>query len=142
MDPAASADLQRLMARVDAAVSAHAPRCELSGRCCDFPASGHELWATALETAYAVARAGGAVPAAASGRCPWHVDGLCTHREGRPLGCRLYFCDPAWAATMPALYERFHAELAALHERHGVTYAYRRFVDALPRPAAPEVLAP
>lgn len=133
---AAFAELAELYARVDAEVAGHAPRCEMSGRCCDFPRSDHRLYASALETAFARDRAGGRVPAADSGLCPWHVDGLCTLRDGRPLGCRLYFCDPNWADTMPRVYERAHAEILALHERHGVSYAYAEFVHAVRDDAA------
>ncbi len=139
MDPAppptpmsdAFAELGELYARVDAEVAAANPRCELSGRCCDFETSGHRLLSSGLETAYAVAAAGGAVPEAGSGRCPWHVDGLCKLRDGRPLGCRIYFCDPSWADTMPDVYERHHAGIRALHERHGLLYSYATFVDAV-----------
>ena len=126
----AASELAGLYARLDAELEARRPRCDLSGRCCDFPTSGHRLYATDLETAHAVAAAGGAAPAAASGSCPWHVDGLCRNRAGRPLGCRVYFCDPGWAAEMPDVYERYHAELRALHDRHGLPYRYRLFVDA------------
>jgi hypothetical protein len=40
---------------------------------------------------------------------------------------------------MPALYERFHAELVGLHERFAVPYRYRLFVDAVTQP---EIEAP
>ncbi len=126
----ASQELERLYARVDEALDAARPKCEMSGLCCDFPRSGHELFATDLESSYALEKAGGVVPEAPSGLCPWHVDGTCRLRDGRPLGCRLYFCDPAWAAEMPAAYERFHQEMKALHEVSGVPYRYRRFVEA------------
>ena len=128
---AAFVELAELYARVDAEVASHAPRCEMSGRCCDFPRSEHRLYASSLETAFARDRAAGPVPEADSGLCPWHVDGLCTLRDGRPLGCRLYFCDPDWADTMPRVYERAHAEILALHERHGLRYEYASFVHAV-----------
>jgi hypothetical protein len=124
--------LRDFYARVDAEIAARAPRCELSGRCCDFPTSGHRLYATDVESDYAVAAAG-TVPDAPSGLCPWHVEGICRNREGRPLGCRVYFCDPAYADEMPLMYERFHAELRALHEQHGEDYRYAPFVDAVRR---------
>ncbi|MDG2150074.1 MAG: hypothetical protein P8N09_11185 [Planctomycetota bacterium] len=107
----------------------------MSGRCCDFPTSGHQLWATDLESAHALRKAGGDVPEAPSGLCPWHVEGTCRLRDGRPLGCRLYFCDPAWTDLMPQVYERFHAELKALHVEAGLSYSYRRFVEAVRDPA-------
>ena len=134
--PAAAADeLAALYARLDAEIAARNPRCELSGRCCDFPRSGHRLYATQPEVEYA-RRAGVAPPPVASGLCPWWVDGRCANRAGRPLGCRIYFCDPAWEPQMPAVYERYHAELRALHARHDLPYRYASFVDAL-REGAP-----
>jgi Fe-S-cluster containining protein len=125
------AALAEIYARLDAEIAARNPRCELSGRCCDFPTSGHRLYASDLETDFAVAAAGGRVPEAASGLCPWHVEGRCTQRQGRPLGCRVYFCDPGFADEMPHVYERYHAEVRALHERHGLPYDYREFVEAV-----------
>ncbi|HZJ69582.1 MAG TPA: hypothetical protein VFF36_01525 [Planctomycetota bacterium] len=133
---AAQEELAALYAHVDAEIAARRPRCELSGRCCDFERSDHRLYATDLETAAARAAAGG-VPDAPSGRCPWYVDGLCRNRAGRPLGCRVYFCDPGWESEMPAVYERYHAELRAVHDRHGLPYRYRLFVEAARDEVAP-----
>lgn len=130
MDGGLHAELAALYDRVEAEIAARKPRCELSGRCCDFPVSGHRLYSTDLESAFALAAVGGSAPPAPSGSCPWYVDGLCRNRAGRPLGCRVYFCDPAWEGEMPAVYERYHAELRALHERHGLTYHYRLFIEA------------
>jgi len=36
---------------------------------------------------------------------------------------------------MPQVYERFHAELKALHVEAGLSYSYRRFVEAVRDPA-------
>jgi Fe-S-cluster containining protein len=129
--PQASAELAALYARVDAEIAARNPRCELSGRCCDFPRSGHRLYATVPEAAFSLDAAGGSAPEAPSGLCPWWVDGRCANRAGRPLGCRIYFCDPGWTDAMPDVYERYHAELRALHERHGLPYRYAAFVEAV-----------
>jgi len=123
--------LLALYQRLDERLAASQPVCRRSGLCCDFPTSGHQLWSSALEVAYTLECAGGEVPAAPSGLCPWHVEGSCRQRPGRPLGCRLYFCDPAWADAMPAVYEQFHAELKQLHMTHGIPYLYLRFVDAV-----------
>jgi hypothetical protein len=131
LSPPLAGELAALYARLDAELAARNPRCELSGRCCDFPRSGQRLYATAPETDYALDAAGGRAPPAPSGLCPWWVDGRCGNRAGRPLGCRIYFCDPAWESEMPRVYERYHAELRALHERHGLDYRYAPFVDAV-----------
>jgi hypothetical protein len=131
-------ELGALYRRVEDELDRHRPRCELSGRCCDFPTSGLALFATDLESAHALATAEGGLPDVDPQRCPWHVDGLCQNRDGRPLGCRLYFCDPAWEPLMPDLYERFHAELKALHARHGLAYRYQPFTRSVSGLAAGE----
>jgi len=132
---AVHAELAALYERLDAEIARHAPRCELSGRCCNFPVSGQRLYSSDLESGFALAAAGGGLPEAPSGLCPWWVDGSCRQRAGRPLGCRVYFCDPAWESLMPVVYERYHAEIVALHERHALTYRYRPFIEAVRDPA-------
>lgn len=119
-----------LYRELDAELALHRPRCELSGRCCDFPTAGHELFATDLEVTFA-RRAAETVPAAPERLCPFWRMGRCELREGRPLGCRVYFCDPGFAAAMPEIAERFHRRIVALHESHGIPYRYRRFVSSV-----------
>jgi hypothetical protein len=57
------------------------------------------------------------------------MEGKCTAREGRPLGCRVYFCEEAGGGGgengwQNALYEKYHEKLQAAHERFGVPYRY------------------
>ena len=56
--------------------------------------------------------------------CPYQVGGLCTARQGRPLGCRVYFCDENAQAWQSEVYEKYHAKLKAVHEKFGVAYRY------------------
>jgi hypothetical protein len=56
--------------------------------------------------------------------CPYQVEGLCTAREARPLGCRIYFCDETAQAWQEEVYERYHAQLKEVHARFGVPYRY------------------
>lgn len=131
MNPALQAELAALYAGLERELQRLSPRCELSGRCCDFPASGHRLYATAPEIDYALALGGAPPRAPSDSLCPWHVDGMCRNRDGRPLGCRVYFCDPGYQDAMPAIYERHHAALRELHARHGLPYAYASFPQAV-----------
>ncbi len=125
--------LADLYASVEKRTDEVRPTCNLSGRCCDFPKTDHELWSSGLELSYAIEKAGGVVPESSSGSCPWYVGGMCSLREGRPLGCRLYFCDESWAQEMGAAYEKYHGELMKLHEEAGIPYRYERFVDGVAR---------
>lgn len=137
----AFAALEALYAELDAEVASHAPRCELSGRCCRFEEADHVLYATALETDYAVRRHPEAHPPEAEGRCPYHVRGLCTAREGRPLGCRTYFCDERTEDALLDVHERYLGRVRAIEREHGYPAAYAPFpaqlaARELPLPAA------
>jgi len=162
MNDAAFEALRRLYAEVDRAVRATGPECDLSGRCCRFREYGHTLHATALEAAFAAAGANGrAAPAAEVGGragrrepprfalarqpvrpdepperyepCPFLAEnGACGLRGHRPLGCRVFFCDPAFQAeAMPRLHEKFLARLRRLHEVHGLPWRYAPFPAAV-----------
>ncbi|MBM4014932.1 MAG: hypothetical protein FJ293_08205 [Planctomycetes bacterium] len=124
---AARAGLVELYRDLERELAAVQPRCELSGRCCDFRANGHVLFASDLELAHLAAT----LPLRADGPadlCPWWQGGLCAAREGRPLGCRLYFCDATKQSELQALSERFHDRLKRLHESTAAPYRYDRFV--------------
>jgi Fe-S-cluster containining protein len=125
--------LGELYADLDAELGRLATRCELSGRCCDFPRSGLTLFATDLELRWLRER----TPAGRNddpALCPHWQAGRCEARDGRPLGCRLYFCDAAKAAELDDLSVRFHARLKRIHDETGVPYRYGPF---LPRVRAP-----
>ena len=123
----AFARLAELYAEVDAAVAASGARCELSGLCCRFEDAGHELFSTALEADYAVAQHPEAPPPAAAGRCPYHVEGRCTARAGRPLGCRTYFCDTTTEVALADAHEAFLARVRRIERECGYPAAYGRF---------------
>lgn len=130
---AALAALERLYDGLERELSARAVRCDLRGLCCDFARSGLALFATDLEVEHARRHGGAEPPAAAPGCCPFFAQGRCGLRQGRPLGCRVYYCDPGFADEMTALAERYHRAIVQLHERHGVPYRYAPFVDAIRR---------
>src|SRR5262249_11683593 len=47
--------------------------------------------------------------------CPWQdIHGRCTARESRPLGCRIFFCDPTYEQHAPELSEMFLGRLKQL----------------------------
>lgn len=107
----AFAALEALFEEVDAFVERAQPVCLARGVCCRFEEAGHRLYATPLEADYAAHRHPTAPPPERDGRCPYHVAGRCTAREGRPLGCRTYFCDARFESVLAEAHEHFLARL-------------------------------
>jgi len=123
------ASLRTVYERVDAAVAAHDASCMGGGACCKFEAFGHRLYVSAGELAV-LTQSPPPTPVRA-GRCPYQVGPRYTARRRRPLGCRVFFCDPGAADWSTRAYEQFHAEIRDLHERHHLPYAYVELVAGL-----------
>ena len=134
---------------LDAEVARLGPRCELSGRCCRFAEAGHTLFISAPEAALLLADAPAPSRPLDDGQtCPWQdASGRCTARGARPLGCRVYFCDPDYEGAAPALSEAYLGRLkrladeldlpwsyAPLHRHLAVAKADGRFADPPPTP--------
>lgn len=150
-----------ILAEADADIAARRPVCVASGRCCRFEEYGHRLYVTAAEMVFFSEIENGKLEmkkgegmekgelrmekdgegrrvslrqffGAESPRgCPFQVEGLCTAREARPLGCRLYFCDENAQSWQNEVYEKYHAKLRAVHERFGLPYRYLEWRAAL-----------
>jgi len=123
-----SDDLRRqvleLYAEVDAAVAAAGPVCVASGRCCRFKEYGHTLFISNLEADVLLASAPPYDAPVSTDFCPFQMGNLCTAREPRPLGCRVYYCDPAYQETGNRLSEEYLHRLKRLAEEHGVEWRY------------------
>ncbi len=114
-------------------IEARRPRCEASGRCCNFMGHGHLLYVTGLEAAATVQRAAAAgiaiseadiAAARDRGDCPYLVEKLCGVHTVKPLGCRVYFCDPTAQDWQQDLSERTLELMRSLHTRRAIPYRY------------------
>ena len=121
-------DLRRkvleVYAAADAAVAAANPRCDASGRCCRFTEYGHTLFISHFEAEILLESAPRFEQPASRDGCPFQINGLCTARESRPLGCRIYFCDPSFADRMVEITEASIARLKAIADEHGGEWLY------------------
>ena len=117
-------DLLTIIDQVDQQVSAENPKCEVSGRCCRFREYGHRLYLTQPEAEYLFSVPWEETSEAQPGLCPYQVKGLCTARERRPLGCRIFFCDPNYEETMIEITESSLTQLKQAHQQHNVPYCY------------------
>ena len=124
----------KLYAEVDAAVAAAGPVCVASGRCCRFKEYGHTLFLSNLEADVLLAAAPPYAPPISADFCPFQKENLCTAREPRPLGCRIYYCDPAYQETGNRLSEESLRRLKRLAEEYGVPWRYAPLHDFLNEP--------
>ena len=127
-EAALHAELRALYAELDAEVARLGPTCQLSGRCCRFREYGHTLFVSTPVIQFLLSEAPPPQGPLDQGEsCPWQDPlGRCTARQARPLGCRVYFCDPSYHAA-PELSERYIARLKQLAHRHGLPWNYAPF---------------
>jgi hypothetical protein len=123
-----SEQLQRqileLYREVDQEVAAAGPVCVASGRCCRFKEYGHTLFVSNLEAEVLLAAAPPYDRPVAGDYCPFQKDNLCTAREPRPLGCRIYYCDPTYQQTASDLTETYLRRLKEMAGVHGKEWRY------------------
>jgi len=113
-----------LYAEADREVAAAGPVCVASGRCCRFKEYGHVLFLSNLEADVLLARAPPYERPVSPDFCPFQNGNLCTAREPRPLGCRVYYCDPNYQDTGNRITETYLRKLKDLAEAHGVEWRY------------------
>jgi hypothetical protein len=123
-----------LYREVDAAVAAEGPVCLASGRCCRFKEYGHVLFLSNLEADVLLAGAPSYDQPVSADFCPFQKDRLCTAREPRPLGCRVYFCDPTYQDAASRISEQFLKRLKELADANGLPWQYAPLHHFLNRP--------
>jgi hypothetical protein len=115
----------QIYAEVDRDVAAAGPVCVASGRCCRFKEYGHVLFLSNLEADVLLAGAPPYEPQSVTADfCPFQKGNLCTAREPRPLGCRVYYCDPNYQQTAGELTEKYLRRLKELADEKGVEWRY------------------
>jgi hypothetical protein len=102
------------------------PTCLLSGRCCRFEEYGHTLFVSGPELAVLLADAPAPSRPLDDGQtCPWQdAAGRCSARDARPLGCRVYFCDPSYQPIAPEVGERYIGRLKRLADELALPWDY------------------
>ncbi|MGQ9651977.1 MAG: hypothetical protein ACUVXJ_17885 [Phycisphaerae bacterium] len=122
--------MREFYAEVDREITAHDPTCWNKGECCRFGQFGHRLYVTSLELAHYLAT-GDLPPPVTSDACPHSFGGRCHARERRPLGCRVFYCDPNTQHWQGPLSERRLTQLKAMHEALRVPYMYVDWMTAV-----------
>lgn len=109
---------------VDRDVQAAGPVCVASGRCCRFKEYGHVLYLSNLEAEVLLADAPPYEAPVSPDFCPFQKGNLCTAREPRPLGCRVYYCDPNYQETGNQITEKYLQRLKDLAREQNIEWRY------------------
>ncbi len=116
---------------IDHAIAAHNPICQNRGVCCSFNRFGYSLFVTTVELVNFIRCNRDSAPITTGSTCPYHIDGMCRARDSRPLGCRVFFCDPLSQDWQGPTYERGLAELKRIGTSFGIDYRYVEWLSAL-----------
>ncbi|MES2791518.1 MAG: hypothetical protein V4719_18010 [Planctomycetota bacterium] len=123
-DPQLRAGLLRIYDDLAQDLAALAPVCDLSGRCCRFKEYGHRLYISRTEAELLLQDGLPVDSTVDEASCPFQIGQLCTAREKRPFGCRVYFCDPKYAGQAEILSEKYLEQLRELHRETGTPWEY------------------
>src|SRR6516225_2512934 len=118
MEEALRGQVLGLYREVDRAVATAGPVCVASGRCCRFKEYGHVLFLSNLEADVLLAGAPPYERPVSADFCPFQKENLCMAREPRPLGCRIYYCDPNYQETGNRITEEALHRLKQLAQEH------------------------
>lgn len=118
-------ELQTLYRELEEELLPYQSLCTRLSRCCHFKDFGHRLYSLSLEVAFLWSqgqRSAGDIPPLT---CAYlNTDGSCGNRTGRPLGCRIFFCDPGYQTTSQIFYEKYHQKLEGLVQKYHLHYFY------------------
>lgn len=117
-------EVLELYRAVDREVAAAGPVCVASGKCCRFKEYGHTLFVSELEADVLLAAAPPFDTPVSADFCPFQKDNLCTAREPRPLGCRVYYCDPNYQETGNRITETFLHRLKQMSADNNLQWNY------------------
>ncbi len=128
--PEVVAAMQAFYAQADRRIAVQSATCWNRGACCRFGGFDHRLYVTALEVCHYLAT-GDAPPRVTADACPHAHAGACHARRRRPLGCRIFYCDPNAHHWQGPISEELLARLRTLHTELGVRYFYADWLTVL-----------
>lgn len=117
--------IRELYSLLDQEVAAAGPVCEISGRCCRFQEYGHRLYLSTPEAEILLEEGMPNDDPIDLNRCSFQEGNICTAREKRPLGCRVYFCDETYQEKCVELCEKYIEKMKRLHEEFDEPWVYQ-----------------
>ncbi len=141
MSPEIEIKIRALYAAVDKIIAETGVVCRASGKCCRFVEYDHTLFLTSLEAEILLKNRSMSTETIDPAICPFQVNGLCHAREDRPLGCRIFHCDPSYQNRSHEIMEDALSQIKQLCHEENLPWKYaplhyylHAFKDAIDQP--------
>lgn len=129
--PENSPEIAEIYKELEAELAGIDPGCNACGTCCHFDEFNHVLYASTIETEYIQENVEVPPFDPAQGTCPFLIDNKCTIREHRALGCRVFFCNPAYKETLQEIYEKYYTMIKDLAVKNQTEWIYAPMMKLL-----------
>ena len=127
-------ELQNIYQELEKTLETIPRPCEACGACCQFSQAEHRLYGSGLELANLMDHHPHLAPVQED-RCPHQVEGKCTVRANRLIGCRTYYRLHQKKDRLKAeeAYEIALAKVKDIHLREGIPWEYRDIMSVFER---------
>ena len=124
--------LQDIYAELDQKLALIPQPCTACGACCHFTKSEHRLYVSSLEMAYLLEEHPWPSDYDNEDRCPYQVEGKCSVRKERMIGCRTFFRlhEPQHRLIAEDLYAEALAKIKSIYKSEGLPWEYRDLMSA------------
>ena len=123
-DPVFLTELARIYAILDEELTTLGATCLGGGPCCKFDLAPHRVYLSTGELALLGKAPPVCLDRCRAHRCPYQIGPRCSARTRRPLGCRIFFCDPNLTDSLGKIYEVYHRKIISLSQTRCLPYLY------------------
>jgi Fe-S-cluster containining protein len=125
-------ELSEIYQKIDSDLSKLEQPCTGCGMCCDFKQAEHRLYISSLEFIYLIEH-NKLNDFKNNDICPYRINGKCSVREHRMIGCRTYFRlhTEKDREKSEGIYEKYLKELKLLYQKYDIPWEYRDLMGFL-----------
>ncbi len=124
--------MQLIYHKLDKNLSSIPQPCTGCGQCCNFSEAEHRLYGSSLELAMLLDKAGEKTKE--RDQCPYQIEGKCSVREVRLIGCRTYYRlhNKGDQEKAEAFYEQALNAVKELLSQEGLSWEYKDLMSCVP----------
>jgi Fe-S-cluster containining protein len=119
--------------KLDLELSKINPGCNACGICCHFNTYGHVLYTSNIEVNYILENVNVPPHDPNQNICPFLKDNVCTIRDFRMLGCRVFFCNPHYRVITQEvyIYSKYYNMMKEVARKNQIEWHYAPMMKLL-----------